>query len=73
MKNMTPEDMTETAQQLAQSERGLNALRGLSRWLNGGALSLDGDNQQAALALLNGAWGPFAGTAREAMTAALGK
>ena len=55
------------AMQLAQSERGLEALDCLLNWLEGSGLSLDGRNQQAVLLLLQAAWGEYAGTVRNAM------
>ena len=68
----TPTDLTAAANQLANSRVGRNALRTVLDWLDADGLSLDGDNQAALLTLLDGAWGAYAGTARDAMREALG-
>ena len=69
----TPTDLTAAATQLANSRVGRNALRAILDWLDADGLTLDGDNQAAILTLLEGAWGPYAGTARDAMREALGE
>lgn len=60
------------AQQLAKSDKGRDALRRVLEWLEAGGLSLDGQNQQAILLLLEHAWGGKAGTVRDVMHEALG-
>jgi hypothetical protein len=67
----TAEDMTAAAEHLVKSTKGRHALQALLRWLNDDGLGLDLTNQEAVLTLLDGAWGPFAGTARDAMHDAL--
>ena len=53
------------------SRKGRHALQALLRWLEGDGLGLDQDNQAAVMTLLEAAWGPFAGSACEAMHDAL--
>lgn len=61
------------AEHLSETVRGENALRVLLAWLyDGDGLGLDAENQEAVLTLLHGAWGPWAGTVRDAMREALG-
>jgi hypothetical protein len=60
------------AQQLAKSDKGRDALRRVLDWLEASGLSLDGQNQQAILLLLEWAWEGKAGTVREVMHEALG-
>jgi hypothetical protein len=62
----------EAARQLAKSEKGRQALRAVLDWLDADGCSLDAVNQEAVFVLLAGAWGGFAGTARDAMREALG-
>ena len=69
--DITPEDLREAAEWLAGSHRGQSAMRHMLAWLDDDGLGLDADNQFQCLLLLQGAWGPFAGTAREAMQEAL--
>ena len=75
----TTTDLTAAANQLANSRVGRNALRTVLAWLydqqslSGDGLALDVDNQAAVLTLLEGAWGQYAGTARDAMREALGE
>ena len=60
------------ARQLAESEKGREALGCLLNWLErSSGLSLDGRNQEAVLLLLQAAWGGYAGTVRDAMHAAV--
>lgn len=68
---LTQADMIEAAQQLAKSDKGRNALTALLDWLNADGLGLDAFNKRAVFTLLNGAFGPFPGGAREAMEDAL--
>jgi hypothetical protein len=70
---LTIDDMTEAAQHLAKTQRGRNAMKVLLKWLDDDGLGLSDDNQIAVLQLLEGAWGPFAGSARDAMRGALKK
>ena len=67
MDRLTIEDMREAAAQLAKSSKGRNALSAVLGWLDADGLSLDELNQEAVFTLLSGAWGPFAGSARDAM------
>jgi hypothetical protein len=67
-----PQDLYAAAQHLAKSEKGRDALRRVLDWLENSGLSLDGNNQQAILLLLEWAWEGKAGTVREAMHEALG-
>lgn len=70
--SMMPQELEAAAQQLARSERGRNALRGVLDLLEQrGALGLDPDNRYAVLTLLEGAWGGYASTARDAIRDAL--
>lgn len=65
------EDLTHAARALARTERGRNALRRLLDWLDEDGLGLDFVGQEAALTLLEGAWGKYAHSARDAMRDAL--
>lgn len=42
-------------------------MRHLLAWLDDDGLSLDRQNQDAVINILEGAWGPYAGTARDYM------
>ena len=67
-----PENLAAAAAQLAKSERGVEAMRGLLAWLLGPASGLDCMNQEAVLTLLGGRWGGhYGGTAVDVMIAAL--
>ena len=68
---LTEEDLTRSAQRLADSPAGHTALRRLELLLDGPAL--DGANQNAVTTLLVAAWGPMAGTARDAIRTAIGE
>jgi hypothetical protein len=58
----------EAAKQLAQSDKGRDALRRLLDWFdNGGGLSLDYKNQRAFSLLLAAAWCSYPGAARDQM------
>ena len=65
--NLTIEDMQEAAAQLGRSGRGRSAMRQILAWLDNDGLGIDAENQQAIFTLLEGAWGPFSGSARDAM------
>lgn len=71
---MTPthEEIAAAAAQLATSARGLKAMHGLYGWIEAFGTGLDGNSQRAVLTLLQGAWGPLAGTTRELIAAELG-
>lgn len=73
MDTLTIEDMHEAAKQLARSGRGRSALKALLAWLDTTGVGLDLENQEAVCTLLDGAWGPFTGSARDAMREALGE
>ena len=66
-----PKDVTDAVRHLARTSRGRNALKRLLEWLDDDGLGLDMVNQEAVLTLLDGAWGKYPGTARDAMRAAL--
>jgi hypothetical protein len=68
---MTTTDLEAAAARLNRSEKGRQAMRDLLAFLDNGALTLDYDNQSAVLTLLTGAWGQYAGTARDVMREAL--
>ena len=69
MENPSIEDLERASAQLRRSEKGQQAMRNLLAFLDAGRISLDANNQQACRVLLAGAWGRFAGTAREVMRA----
>lgn len=52
---------------LDKTSRGRQAMRYLLAWLDDSGLGLDAIGQEAVLELLDGAWGGFAGTARDVM------
>lgn len=56
---------------LATTDKGRDALRRVLDWLESSGLSLDSDNQQGILLLLDAAWGDYAGTVRDLMREAL--
>lgn len=60
------------ASHLSKTDKGVDALRRVLDWLEASGLSLDQQNQEAILDLLDGAWGSYAGTVRDAMHEALG-
>jgi hypothetical protein len=64
---MTITDLEAAAARLNRSEKGRQAMADLLALLDNGALALDYDNQSAVLTLLTGAWGQYAGTARDVM------
>jgi hypothetical protein len=70
---MSIDEMREAAQQLSRSRVGTNALRVLLKWMDEDGLNLDAFNREAVATLLSGAWGPFAGSARDVMREALGE
>lgn len=57
----------EAVAQLAKSGRGRNAMRHLLCWLDDDGLGLDTANQDAVIALLELAWGGWAGSVRDVM------
>lgn len=64
---MTEENLRDAAQTLGATERGRQSMEALLRFLDEGGIGLDLKNQSAFRTLLDGAWGEFAGTARDAM------
>jgi hypothetical protein len=64
---MTKEQLDKAGSQLAESEKGRQAMKDLLAFLDNGAVGLDEQNQAAIMALLDGAWGEYAGTARDVM------
>jgi hypothetical protein len=64
---MTIEQLDKAGSKLAESDRGLQAMRDLLAFLENGAVGLDDDNQAALMAILNGAWGEYAGTALDVL------
>lgn len=67
-------DLEAAALSLSMSDKGRAALQHLRDWLyrKGGGVSLDRQNQLAAMILLDGAWGQYAGTTRDIINDALG-
>lgn len=65
------ETIDRSVQLLARSRIGRNAMRRVLAWLDDDGLSLDGQGQDAVQSLLAAAWGPYAGSTRDAMRAAL--
>lgn len=72
-KELTREDLVHAARQLALTKTGRQSMRKVLAWLNDGGLDLDAINKQAIRTLLEGAWGPLPGTAREVMEATLSR
>jgi hypothetical protein len=64
---MTMEQLDKAGSLLAESEKGRQAMRDLLAFLDNGAIGLNEQNQAAIIALLDGAWGEYAGTARDVM------
>jgi hypothetical protein len=64
---MTMEQLDKAGSLLSESEKGRQAMRDLLAFLDNGAVGLDEQNQAAIMALLDGAWGEYAGTARDVM------
>lgn len=69
----TRADMEQAVEILQGSERGLATLRGVLGLLDDSALGLDYRGQNAVVTLLQAAWGPYAGSARDCMRDALGE
>lgn len=67
MKTITPKDLENAAEQLSHSSHGRQAMTDLLTFLDNSGLSLDGENRQHIITLLVGAWGSYAGTARDVM------
>ena len=67
------EQLDKAGSNLAESEKGRQAMRDLLAFLDNGAIGLDEQNQAAVLALLDGAWGEYAGTSRSIMRDWLGE
>ncbi|MDB4798962.1 hypothetical protein OAH36_05145 [Verrucomicrobia bacterium] len=61
------EQLDKAGSLLAESEKGRQAMRDLLAFLDNGAIGLNEQNQAAIMALLDGAWGEYAGTARDVM------
>lgn len=59
--------------QLARSNRGVNTLRILFKWLDADGIGLDACNQAAVCVLLEAAWGQWSGTVRDMMREAIPK
>ena len=64
---MTIEQLDKAGAKLAESDKGKQAMRDLLAFLENGAIGLDDQNQAAVIAILDGAWGEYAGTARDVM------
>lgn len=64
-------DLVVAADTLSKSNRGRQALSALLEWLDDGGCCLDGQNKEAVLILLRGAFGEFTGSARHVMREAL--
>lgn len=67
---LTQEDLARSAERLAESSEGRQALVCVRDLIDGPAL--DRTNQTAIFLLLSGAWGPLAGSAGDAIRTALG-
>jgi hypothetical protein len=67
MKPVTPKDLEHAAEQLSHSGHGRQAMADLLTFLDNSGLSLDCQNRNHVLTLLSGAWGCYAGTARDVM------
>lgn len=63
----TTDDLRVAASNLSKTTRGRHAMRWLLGWLDDDGLGLDSLGQESVLMILEAAWGPFAGTARDAM------
>ena len=61
------EDLRYAVEYLTRTERGRNALKRLLAWLDDDGLGMDAYNQRAAMTVLESAWGPWSGTARDLM------
>lgn len=68
---LTRGDLITATQILADTERGRQAMRDLFALIDNGGDSLDIMNQRAVSTLLACQFGPFAGSTREAIKAAL--
>jgi hypothetical protein len=68
---MLLEDVRKAVEQLARSDKGRSAMRHLLKWLEDDGLSLDHENQAAAVTVLKGAWGAWAGTTRDLLREAI--
>lgn len=66
--SLTADDMYFAAAHLKKSERGYQALHGLKAFFDL-ATGLDSENENAVMILITGAFGKFAGSARDAVTA----
>lgn len=64
-------DLQSAAARLLQSGRGRKALELLQEFLLNAGIGLDERNQDAVLTLLDGAWGGYVGTTRDAIAEAL--
>lgn len=64
---MIPDEISVAVGILSQSSRGRNAMRHALAWLDDDGLGLDQRSQEAVLALLDAAWGSYAGSVRDAM------
>lgn len=63
---MSIEELQAAVDQLSRSDRGHKVMRGILALLEDhAALSLDQEGQKAIIVLLCGAWGQYAGTARD--------
>jgi hypothetical protein len=62
---MTKEQLDKAGSQLSESEKGRQAMKDLLAFLDNGAIGLDEQNQAAIMALLDGAWGEYAGRLRK--------
>jgi hypothetical protein len=68
MQTISTGDIHAAVRRLSQSNTGMDTLAAMLTWLDHceGA-SLDYRNQEAALTLLRGVWGPLAGTTLDAI------
>ena len=64
---VTQQDVTDAATVLSKTTRGRHAMRWLLGWLEDDGIGLDGIGQEAVINLLQGAWGQWAGSTRDAM------
>lgn len=73
MPKIDQSELWEAANHLSKTDKGRESMRLMLEWFEElGGLSLDYTNQRAVLKLIEGAWGSYAGTARDAMHRALG-
>lgn len=64
---MTQSDLQTAAAALSRTSRGRQAMTDLLALLDNGGISLDAQNRGHLITILAGAWGEYAGTARDVM------